>query len=231
MTTDHRPEERAATYDDELTQPHRFGESGPSPYDDEHGRRDEWDDLRHEVRENQIPSEERQRERFGGLNWGAAFFGWLIAVSVGVIVTVLIAAVLIILDLSPSSLSTDAEARPQVAAVVATATLLFILGISSYAGGYVAGRMSRFDGGRQGFGVWLIGLVMAGVAMGVGLLTGARLDLLRQVDLPSAVPPDSPGIWVAAIGATLMLGSLLAAVGGGKVGCRYHRKVDDAGYV
>ena len=29
----------------------------------------------------------RQREEFGGLNWGASFFGWLVAVGVGAIIT------------------------------------------------------------------------------------------------------------------------------------------------
>src|SRR5918992_1247512 len=27
----------------------------------------------------------RQREEFGGLNWGAAFFGWLVAIGMGVV--------------------------------------------------------------------------------------------------------------------------------------------------
>ena len=34
----------------------------------------------------------RQREEFGGLNWGASFFGWLVAVGVGAIITGLLAA-------------------------------------------------------------------------------------------------------------------------------------------
>ncbi|HEU4512913.1 MAG TPA: hypothetical protein VFR87_07390 [Nocardioidaceae bacterium] len=230
MTTYHRPEERATTYDEEsdLTQPHRFGGAGPSSYDDEHDRRDEWDDHGPEVRE--APNEERQRERFGGLNWGAGFFGWLITGSVGAIVAGLVAASVFVLELG-RGLATDAAARPQVATVVVLATLLFVLGLSYFAGGYVAGRMSRFDGGRQGLGVWLIGLVMTGIALAVGFLTGARFDMVRVVELPTTVPSDRPGIWVAAIGAALMIGSLLAAVAGGKVGCRYHRKVDDAGYL
>ena len=34
----------------------------------------------------------RQRDEFGGLNWGASFFGWLVAVGVGAIITGLLAA-------------------------------------------------------------------------------------------------------------------------------------------
>src|SRR5918999_2845084 len=34
----------------------------------------------------------RQREEFGGINWGAAFFGWLVAVGLGVLLVGLLAA-------------------------------------------------------------------------------------------------------------------------------------------
>src|SRR5512139_1965109 len=34
----------------------------------------------------------RQRERFGGINWGAAFFGWLVATGLVVLLAVAVAA-------------------------------------------------------------------------------------------------------------------------------------------
>ena len=34
----------------------------------------------------------RQREEFGGINWGAAFFGWLVAIGVGALLVGLLAA-------------------------------------------------------------------------------------------------------------------------------------------
>ena len=34
----------------------------------------------------------RQREEFGGVNWGAAFFGWLVAVGLGALLVGLLAA-------------------------------------------------------------------------------------------------------------------------------------------
>src|SRR4051794_26843728 len=34
----------------------------------------------------------RQRDRFGGFNWGAAFFGWLVAIGMGVILTAIVSA-------------------------------------------------------------------------------------------------------------------------------------------
>ena len=47
------------------------------------------------------------------------------------------------------------------------------LAVAYFAGGYVAGRMSRFDGARQGLGTWLLGLVVTVVLAVVG--AGARL--------------------------------------------------------
>jgi len=34
----------------------------------------------------------RQREEFGGLNWGAAFFGWLVAIGVASLLTAILSA-------------------------------------------------------------------------------------------------------------------------------------------
>jgi len=34
----------------------------------------------------------RQKERFGGIKWGSAFFGWLTAIGTAVILTALLAA-------------------------------------------------------------------------------------------------------------------------------------------
>src|SRR5215212_6482031 len=34
----------------------------------------------------------RQRDEFGGINWGASFFGWLVAVGVAALLTAILAA-------------------------------------------------------------------------------------------------------------------------------------------
>ena len=34
----------------------------------------------------------RQRDEYGGLNWGAAFFGWLVAVGIAVILLAILSA-------------------------------------------------------------------------------------------------------------------------------------------
>jgi len=90
--------------------------------------------------------------------------------------------------------------------------------------------MSRFDGGRQGLGVWLIGLVVTIVLAIAGAVAGSQYNLLGQLNLPR-IPIDEGSLATgAAIAlAIVLVATVLAAIAGGKVGERYHRKVDRAG--
>ena len=47
-------------------------------------------------------------ERFGGINWGAAFFGWLVAIAVTVLLTSIVGAV--VAGVSESTNVTQSEA-------------------------------------------------------------------------------------------------------------------------
>jgi hypothetical protein len=98
---------------------------------------------------------------------------------------------------------------------------VLVVAIGYYAGGYVAGRMSRFDGGRQGFGAWAIGLIMTIVLAAAGAIAGSEYNLLGDLDLPRI--PINEGSLATGGGIALAL-ILIAAVGGGKVGERYHRQ-------
>jgi hypothetical protein len=109
--------------------------------------------------------------------------------------------------------------------------LLIVLGIAYYCGGYVAGRMSRFDGARQGLGAWLIGLIVTIVLAVAGAVLGDEYNVLEQLDLPALPVGDSELATGGAIAlAVLVVGTLLAAVGGGKAGERFHRKIDRTGF-
>ena len=99
--------------------------------------------------------------------------------------------------------------------------------LAYYAGGYVAGRMSRFDGTKQGIGVWVIGLLVTIIAIGLGAIFGTQYNILDRVQLPRIpVSTDdlSMGGIITAI-AVLVL-TLLAAMAGGAIGHRYHNRVD-----
>jgi MFS family permease len=173
---------------------------------------------------------QRQRDEYGGFNIGAACFGWLVAVGLAVMLTALLSAAGAAIGLTELS-EGEAKANAETISIVGGVLLIVVLAISYYAGGYVAGRMSRFDGGRQGAGVWILGLLATVVLAILGAIAGSEYNLFSQLNLPR-IPIDEGSLATgAAIALVLILvATLLAAISGGKVGERYHRKVDRAGY-
>jgi hypothetical protein len=169
----------------------------------------------------------RQREQYGGINWGAAFFGWLVAIGLGALLVGLLAAAGAAVGITEA----DAEASTESIGVGGAIALIAALAVAYYCGGYVAGRMSRFDGARQGIGAWLIGLLVTIVLAAAGALLGTEYNVLEQLDLPALPVDDSEFATGGAIAlAAVVVGTLLAALVGGKAGERYHRKVDRAGF-
>jgi hypothetical protein len=176
-------------------------------------------------------ADEAREERFGGLNPGAAFFGWLVAVAVSVLLAGIVGAVALAVGVNTDVSQADLTADASSLGVVAAAVLLVVLMVGYYAGGYVAGRMSRFSGGRQGLGVWVLGLLVTIAMVALGAVFGQQYDVLDRVDLPRvsmSTSTLSTGGIVA--GVAVLVGTLLAALAGGAVGTRYHRKVDRFGW-
>jgi len=175
----------------------------------------------------------RQRDEFGGLNWGSAFFGWLVAIGVAALLTAILSAAgaaIGLTETSPSQAGTQAQSNADTVGIVGGIVLLVILAIAYYAGGYVAGRMSRFDGPRQGLGVWLVGLIITVVAAVAGVLLGAKYNVLSQLNLPR-IPVDEGSLTTGGLIAlvAIVVVTLLAAMAGGKQGTHYHRKIDRTG--
>ncbi len=182
------------------------------------------------LRSQHKEAEERRREEFGGFNIGADFFGWLVAVALTVLVASIVGAIAAAVGESLNVDRTDAERQAGSFGLATAIALLVILMIAYYAGGYVAGRMSRYDGGRQGMGVWLIGLLVTLIAVGLGYAFGNEYNILDRVDLPSIPIPNDTMTGAGLITlAAVLVGTLLAALIGGKVGQRYHRKIDRVG--
>ena len=178
--------------------------------------------------ENMRAARARQRDEFGGINWGAAFFGWLVAVGLGAILVGLLAGAGAAVGLTELS-GTDAQNNAKEIGLAGGIVLLVVLMIAYYAGGYVAGRMSRFDGARQGAGAWLMGLLVTIVLGVLAAVFGDKYNVLSRLDLPR-IPIGSETLTTGGIIATLavLVGTLLAAIAGGKVGERYHRRIDRA---
>jgi hypothetical protein len=168
----------------------------------------------------------RQREEFGGVSWGSVFFGWLVAIGLAALVTAVLTGAgtaIGITELDDGELSDNAETIGLLGGILFFTVLL----VSYYAGGYVAGRLARFDGARQGFGVWLLGVLMTLAFAALAALAGSEWNVFERLDLPR-IPVDEGTLTTggAITLAAIVIGTLIAAIAGGKVGERFHRKVD-----
>jgi hypothetical protein len=174
----------------------------------------------------------RQKEAFGGMKFGSCFFGWLTAagtaVLLGAIVTGVGAALGLTRDVETAGTT---PAGTESIGLIGGIILLAIIFVSYLAGGYVAGRMARFNGLKQGLGVWLWAVIIAILAAGAGMLAGARFDILARVNslprLPLSEGTVNTGGIILAI--SVVVASLIGALLGGLAGMSYHRRVDRAG--
>ena len=175
----------------------------------------------------------REREAFGGMKFGSAFFGWLAASGTAVLLTALVASAGAVLQLSGRVDTTNTSAaQVRTVGFVGGIVLLAVIFVAYFAGGYVAGRMARFSGVRQGIGVWLWAIIVAVVIAVLGVLAGARFDVLARLNSFPRLPVNegtltTAGIFVAA---GMLVVSLIGAILGGMAGMHYHRKVDRAGF-
>ncbi len=173
----------------------------------------------------------RQKEAFGGFNWGSAFFGWLVAIGMAAILTGILSAAGTAIGLNEGVTTSDASQNAETIGIVGGILLLAVLFLAYYCGGYVAGRMSRFDGARNGFAVWLIGLIVTVILAAAAAILGAEYNVLSRINVPT-IPVDGQSLTTGGLIATvaIILGTILAAVVGGKAGERFHKKVDREGF-
>jgi hypothetical protein len=173
-----------------------------------------------------------QHDRFGGIKWGAAFFGWLSANGLAVILVALLSAAGVALGLA-QNVDTADEAVDQAneIGIGGGIAILVVLFLAYLAGGYVAGRMARFDGARQGLAVWIVGLLVVLVLAAAGAILGSKYNVFQDLNLPR-IPVDEGTATTAGIITlvAILLVTLAGAVLGGKLGDRYHRRVDRAGF-
>ena len=172
----------------------------------------------------------RQREEYGGINWGAAFFGFLVAVGMAAILLGLLSAAGVAFGLNDMS-DRYATANSDTIGLVGGILLVAVVAVAYWFAGYVSGRMSRFDGARQGAGSWAMGVVVT-IALGLaGWFFGPDWNLFDKFSLPHvSIDQGTLTVGGAIALAAVLVVSLLVAMGGGKAGERYHRKIDRFGY-
>lgn len=173
--------------------------------------------------------EDRLRDMYGGVDWLASFLGFVFAIVAGAIFSAVAGIVLAPLGVSPDL------SGPIGAAVITGLVLLGILIFLTYFfGGYVAGRLARFDGGRNGamLLVWtFLTVILLALAAGVfsGFLPGGAADAIGG--LVDSVSSAVGGLSQAGIvGILVVVGALLLALLGGflggRLGSRYHAEID-----
>lgn len=170
--------------------------------------------------------------RVGGMKFGSAFFGWMTATGVFVLLSALATAVAALFGaaggLDPGRLAEQAQQNLQTLSITGAVILAAVLFLSYYCGGYVAGRMARFDGAKQGLAVWLWAVTVSAAVAVLAAVTDLQSTPAAGLANVPRVPVDAgtmtAGGIILLITAALL--SLAAAVLGGKAGMRYHRKVD-----
>ena len=169
----------------------------------------------------------RQRERFGGAKIGAAFFGWLVSVGMTVLLSAVAAGVGAVVGRTVRLDPAGADAAT--VGLTGAITVLVVLALAYLTGGYVAGRLARFDGTRNGILTWLVGMIVTVLAGLVATAVGANSGLVAQLRLP-AFPGDLATLTTGGLIAlaVLLVVTLLAAAAGGRLGERFHRRVDRA---
>lgn len=175
------------------------------------------------------PLTSEQARRFGGIRWGSAFFGWVTAMGMAALLSALVVVATGALGLVNPAL--DPATAMRTMGVAGAAVLLAVIFVGYYCGGYVAGRMARFAGARQGVAVWLwtlfVAVIGAVIATVTGTFSGPRLDELIQLSMNGGL---MNGGVLSAGGAALAVGvlvvTLVGAVLGGLAAMRFHRRVD-----
>lgn len=181
---------------------------------------------------------DREKAEHGGIKIGSAFFGFLTAVGVGVLLTALLSAaggaVGLAADAQPARVvdqATDSSSSMGTVGIVGGIVLLVILFIAYFCGGYVAARMARFEGVKQGIAVWVWALVVAIVVAILGVVAGDQFNILSQLNAFPRIPIGEGTLTTAGIVAAVavVVASLIGAALGGLSGMRFHRKVDRTG--
>jgi len=169
-----------------------------------------------------------------GINWGSAFFGWVAAMGLVVILTALAAAIGAAIGVTQSSSTTQAadqlSQNARSIGIGSGIVLAVIIFLAYFCGGYVAARMSRFEGVKQGFAVWAWAVIIAIIVALIAAVAGAKYDVLSSLNTFPRLPVNQGTLTTGGIIALVafLLISLLGALLGGRAGMHYHRKLEQA---
>ena len=178
---------------------------------------------------------EKEKDRFGGMQFGTVFFGWLTASGAAVLLTALVAGAGAAVGLGnqtdPAQAADAAADNAATVGLVGAIALAVVIFVAYFVGGYVAGRMARFSGAKQGLAVWLWALIVAVILAIVGAIAGSQFNVLADLNTFPRIPINEGDLAAGSIITVVVIAlvSLGGAVLGGLTGMCYHRRVDQAG--
>jgi hypothetical protein len=170
--------------------------------------------------------ESRLRDMYGGVDWLASFLGFVFAAVAGTflggIAGIIVSPLGFSLNLGEGALGAAAVTGLVVVAVIIFLTYLF--------GGYVAGRLARFDGGRNGAMTVAWSIIMVALVAVGGFLSLPVLGLFQDFITDTVMPALNGLVAAGLVGIAVLVGALLAALvgglAGGRLGSRYHNEID-----
>ena len=174
--------------------------------------------------------EDRLRDMYGGVDWLASFLGFVFAIVLGAVFSAVAGLVLV-----PFGITPDLSGGQIGASVITGLALLGVLiFLTFFFGGYVAGRLARFDGGRNGAMVlvWMfivvVILALAAAIFSGFLPAGMAEGIANLVDRIVSTADNLAGVVGLVTAAAALLLALLGGTLGGRMGSRYHTEIDRA---
>jgi hypothetical protein len=176
--------------------------------------------------------EDRLRDMYGGVDWLASFLGFVFSMVLASVFSTVVGLVLVPLGFPPEI------SGGQLGASVLTglAVLGVLIFLTYFFGGYVSGRLARFDGGRNGAMVlawtFIVVLIVALVAVVFsGFLPSGAADIIVGIAQTSRSAADGlagTGVAGIVVAVAALLLALLGGFFGGRLGSRYHTEIDRA---
>jgi hypothetical protein len=174
--------------------------------------------------------EDRLRDMYGGVDWLASFLGFVFAAVIGALFALVAGLVL-----APLGFSLDLGGEIGAAVITGLVLMAVLVFLAFFFGGYVAGRLARFDGGRNGamLLLWTLAVaLLAALAGGIfsNFLPAEISEGLRSFIQNDVLPAIGNLSQLGIIGIVIFVGALLVALLGGflggRLGSRYHAEID-----
>jgi hypothetical protein len=174
--------------------------------------------------------EDRLRAMYGGVDWLASFLGFVFAIVLGTVFSAVAGLVLVPFGITPDL----SGARIGASVITGLALLGVLIFLTFFFGGYVAGRLARFDGGRNGAMVlvWML-IVVVILALAAAIFSGflpagMAGGIANLVDRLVSTAGDLASVGGLVAAAAALLLALLGGSLGGHLGSRYHTEIDRA---